>query len=243
MTQRQEQSPALSLQGVSKVFGERRAVDDLSFELPQGAFLSIFGPNGAGKTTLLRMLATLSRPTDGSIHLLGIDLKDQPDIAREHIGLISHNSMLYADLTAEQNLLLAARLYGIENPQARVDDMLEAVELSHRRLDPVRTFSRGMTQRLSIARALLHDPEVVFLDEPYSGLDPHAVDIFDQLLASVRENRTFVMVSHDLRKGFEACTHALVLARGRKVAFAPKVDINYEAFEQVYHDTVGMGVA
>ena len=237
------QPAALRLEGVSKVFGERHAVDNLSLELPQGAFLSIFGPNGAGKTTLLRMLSTLSRPTHGTIELLGISLKDEPDVAREHIGLISHNSMLYADLSAEQNLLLAARLYGIAEPAQRVDQMLEAVELSHRRLDAVRTFSRGMTQRLSIARALLHDPEVVFLDEPYSGLDPHAVEVFDQLLAAVREGRTFVMVSHDLRKGFEACTHALVLARGRKVAFAPKDAIDYEAFEGLYRETVGMGVA
>ena len=239
----QDSLAALELDGVSKVFGERHAVDGLSLRLPQGAFLSIFGPNGAGKTTLLRMLATLSRPTHGTISLLGISLKDDPDIAREHIGLISHNSMLYADLSAEQNLLLTARLYGISNPAQRVDEMLEAVELSHRRLDVVRTFSRGMTQRLSIARALMHDPEVVFLDEPYSGLDPHAVEIFDQLLASVREGRTFVMVSHDLRKGFDACTHALVMAKGRKVAFAPKGDIDYASFEQLYRDTVGMGVA
>jgi heme exporter protein A len=236
-------APAIQLEKVSKVFGNRRAVDNLSLELPRGAFLSIFGPNGAGKTTLLRMLSTLSRPTAGSAHLLGIDLKDDPDSAREHIGLISHNSMLYADLTAEENLLIAAHLYGIQEPEARVAAMLEAVELSHRRLDIVRTFSRGMTQRLSIARALIHDPDVVFLDEPYSGLDPHAVEIFDNLIDAVREDRTFVMVSHDLRKGFESCTHALVMARGKKVAFAPKDEIDYDAFEALYRETVGMGVA
>ena len=214
-----EQSPALLLDSVSKVFGERRAVDTISFELPQGSFLSIFGPNGAGKTTLLRMIATLSRPTSGSIHLMGIDCAEDADRARAHIGMISHQSMLYADLSAEENLLTTAKLYGICDAQARVDEMLEAVELSHRRLDAVRTFSRGMTQRLAIARALLHDPDVVLLDEPYSGLVPHAVEIFDDLLASVRSNRTFVMVSHDLTRGFAACTHALVMARGRTVAF------------------------
>ena len=234
---------AIVLDNVSKVFGDRHAVDGLSLALPQGAFLSIFGPNGAGKTTLLRMLATLSRPTEGTISVLGIDLKEHPDEVREHIGLISHNSMLYADLSAEQNLMLTARLYGIADPHERVDQMLDAVELSHRRLDVVRTFSRGMTQRLSIARAMLHDPEVVFLDEPYSGLDPHAVEIFDQLIDQVRQNRTFVMVSHDLSKGFAACTHALVMARGRKVAFEGKDNIDFEAFASLYRDTVGMGVA
>lgn len=235
--------PAIQVERLSKVFGSRRAVDGLSFELPQGAFLSIFGPNGAGKTTLLRILSTLARPTDGSVRLLGLNLREDADAARAHIGFISHNSMIYGDLTAEENLMLAARLYGVQDPQARVRQMLDAVELSHRRLDAARTFSRGMTQRLSIARALIHDPEVVFLDEPYSGLDPHAVDIFDSLIDSVREGRTFVMVSHDLQKGFSQCTHALVMSRGRKVAFAQREDIDYQAFEDLYRQTVGMGVS
>ncbi len=237
------EAPAVQLDQLSKVFGDRYALKNVSLELPAGSFLSIFGPNGAGKTTLLRILATLARPTSGTVTVAGISLKDDADAAREQIGLISHNSMLYADLNAEQNLQLYARLYGIENAQERVDEMLDAVELSHRRLDTVRTFSRGMTQRLAIARALLHDPQVVLLDEPYSGLDPHAVEIFDSLLEAVRENRTFVMVSHDLRKGFEACSHALVLARGTKVAFAAKEEIDYDAFAALYHETVGMGVA
>jgi len=160
--------------------------------------------------------------------------------------MISHAPMLYPDLTAEENLLFYAQLYGVEDPQARVSELLEAVGLSHRRLDPVRTFSRGMTQRVSIARALVHDPRVVFLDEPYSGLDPHAADIFDQLIESARadrEDRAFIMVSHDLAKGFSMCTHALVLARGRVVTYAPKEELDFDEFSQLYRDTVGMGVA
>ena len=234
---------AIETHDLTKVFGNRRAVDKVSIEVPCGAFLSIFGPNGAGKTTLLRVLSTLSRATSGSAHLQGIDLKEEPDKARAHIGLISHNSMLYPDLTAEQNLLIYARLYGVADPERRVADLLEAVELKHRRLDVVRTFSRGMTQRLSIARALVHDPDVVFLDEPYSGLDPHAVEIFDELIGEVRENRTFVMVSHDLQKGFDMCTHALVLAKGKVVAFDEKDNLDFAAFSALYRSTVGMGVA
>ncbi len=235
--------PAITTSKLSKVFGNRKAVDKVTFDLPQGAFLSIFGPNGAGKTTLLRVLSTLSRATSGTASLMGIDIKEEPDKVRDHIGLISHNSMLYLDLTAEENLLFAAQLYGVENPEERVLELLEAVELKHRRLDTVRTFSRGMTQRLSIARALIHDPGVVFLDEPYSGLDPHAVEIFDELIGQVRENRTFVMVSHDLQKGFAMCTHALVLAKGRIVAFDEKENLDFEEFSQIYRQTVGMGVA
>ena len=228
---------------LSKVFGTRKAVDRVTFELPRGAFLSIFGPNGAGKTTLLRVLSTLARPTSGKAEILGIDLKEEPDHVRDHIGLISHNSMLYPDLTAQENLMFAARLYGVADPEARVEELLEAVELKHRRLDVVRTFSRGMTQRLSIARALIHNPDVVFLDEPYSGLDPHAVEIFDHLIEQVREGRTFVMVSHDLQKGYAMCSHALVLARGRIVAFDRKENLDFDEFSRIYRETVGMGVA
>ncbi len=234
---------AIETKKLSKVFGNRKAVDNVTISVPKGAFLSIFGPNGAGKTTLLRMLSTLSRATSGTATLMGVDLKEEPDRARDHIGLISHNSMLYPDLTAEQNLMIYARLYGVVEPEARVLDLLEAVELKHRRLDVVRTFSRGMTQRLSIARALVHDPDVVFLDEPYSGLDPHAVEIFDELIEQQREGRTFVMVSHDLQKGFAMCTHALVLAKGRVVAFDEKGAFDFDGFSALYRSTVGMGVA
>lgn len=234
---------ALNIAGITKVFGNRKALDDVTFDLPQGAFLSIFGHNGAGKTTLLRILSTLGRATSGSAEVLGIDLKEDADRIRAHIGLISHNSMLYPDLTAEENLLFSAKLYGIVDPEKRVLEMLRAVELDHRRIDTVRTFSRGMTQRLSIARALLHDPQLVFLDEPYSGLDPHAVEILDSLIAQVRDGRTFVMVSHDLQKGFEHCTHALVLARGKVICFDAREDLEFDAFSALYSATVGRGVA
>ena len=234
---------ALEIRKLTKVFGDRKALDKVTFSLPEGAFLSIFGPNGAGKTTLLRMLSTLARPTSGTIRVMGEDAKEEPDKVRGHIGLISHNSMLYPDLTAMENLMFVARLYGLDHPEERVRELLRAVELDHRRFDIVCTFSRGMTQRLSIARALINDPAVVFLDEPYAGLDPHAVEIFDALLSDLRQGRTFVMVSHDLQKGFEACTHALVLARGRVVSFAPKEELDFDEFTRLYRETVGMGVA
>ena len=236
-------NPAITVEHLTKSFGGRKAVDNVSFTLPEGAFLSVFGPNGAGKTTLLRMLATLARPTEGAITLAGINLKEEPEQAREAIGLISHNPMLYPDLTAEENLLLYANLYGVRDPQKRVVELLDAVGLKHRRLDRVRTFSRGMTQRVSIARALVNDPSVVLLDEPYSGLDPHAMRIFDELIASVRANRTFVMVSHDLDKGLALASHVLVLARGRVVAFAEKESLALDEFHDLYRSTVGLGVS
>lgn len=234
---------AIDTKKLTKVFGDRKALDKVSIEVPEGAFLSIFGPNGAGKTTLVRTLATLSRATSGTALVAGFDAKEEPDKVREHIGLISHNPMLYPNLTAMENLMFTAQLYGVVNAEERVRELLRAVELDHRRFDVVRTFSRGMTQRLSIARALMNDPDVVFLDEPYAGLDPHAVEIFDGLIEQLRDGRTFIMVSHDLQKGFDVCTHALVLARGRVVSYAPKEDIDFEQFRQLYRETVGMGVA
>ncbi len=234
---------ALQIRKMSKVFGTRRALDKVSFELPEGAFLSIFGPNGAGKSTLVRILATLSRPTSGTVTVLGQDALEHPDTIRTKVGVISHNSMLYGDMTAEENLMLMARLYGIDEPEQHVRALLKSVELEHRRFDVVRTFSRGMTQRLSIARALINDPALVILDEPYSGLDPHAVEIFDTLIERVKEDRTFVMVSHDLAKGFAMCTHALMIANGRVVSFDQRDNLELDTFRQLYLDTVGMGVS
>ena len=235
-------SAAICVEHLTKSFGGRKAVDDLSFSLPEGAFLSVFGPNGAGKTTLLRILSTLSRPTGGKLSVLGIDALENPGDLRARIGLISHKPMVYGDLSAAENLEFFASLYGTPD-KARIRELLQLVELDHRRNDAARTFSRGMTQRLSIARALVNDPDLVLLDEPYSGLDPHAMQLFDELIARVRDGRTFVMVSHDLDKGLALCSHALVLARGKVVSFQRREDVDEEAFRQLYLSTVGMGVA
>jgi heme exporter protein A len=237
------QTPAVEIDGLTRRFGTRKALDDVSLALPEGAFLSIFGPNGAGKTTLVRIMTTLMTPSEGTVKVAGLDVVADAVELREHIGLISHNPLLYPDLSAEENLAFFSEMYGLDDPDTRIAELLEAVELDHRRKDAVSTFSRGMLQRLSIARALLHHPEVLFLDEPYSGLDPHAMDILDSLLAQIRKDHTFVMVSHDLAKGLQLCTHALILARGKVVLFEEKSAIDAEEFGALYRSTVGMGVA
>lgn len=238
----QRDSLAIEARGLVKQFGRRRGLDGVDLSLPRGAFLSIFGPNGAGKTTLLRQLALLSRPTHGSLRLLGVDALEEPEALRSRIGLISHRSMLYGDLSAYENLEFFSSLYRGRPDRDRIDELLRLVELDHRRNDAVRTFSRGMQQRLSIARALVNDPELVLLDEPYSGLDARAAELLDALLARFREGRTFVMVSHDLTHGFELCTHALVLARGRVVVCAERGEVDFGAFRDLYLATVGKGV-
>lgn len=243
MTTAENTTLALEVRDLSRTFGARKALDKVSFELPKGAFLSIFGPNGAGKTTMLKVLSTLSSPSKGSAKVLGYDVVQDSVQLREHIGFISHNPLLYPDLSAEENLQFFAEMYCIAEPEKRIRELLTAVELDHRRLDLVRTFSRGMTQRLSIARALLHRPEVIFLDEPYSGLDPHAMDILDSLMAQIRSEHTFVMISHDLDKGLELCSHALILAKGKVVLFEDKANLDAEQFSSVYRSTVGLGVS
>ena len=234
---------ALEVRDLSRTFGARKALDGVSFDLPKGAFLSIFGPNGAGKTTMLKVLSTLTNPSKGVAKVVGLDVVQDAVKLREKIGFISHNPLLYPDLTAEENLEFFAELYCIDNPTDRVRELLLAVELDHRRLDAVRTFSRGMTQRLSIARALLHRPDVLFLDEPYSGLDPHAMDILDSLIGAVRAEHTFVMISHDLQKGLELCCHALILAKGKVLLFDEREAIDPDEFAATYRATVGMGVS
>ncbi len=234
---------ALEVRDLSRTFGARKALDKVTFDLPRGAFLSIFGPNGAGKTTMLKVLSTLTAPSKGKASIMGLDVVEDAVELRERIGFISHNPLLYPDLTAEENLEFFADLYCIEDPKARVKELLTAVELDHRRLDAVRTFSRGMVQRLSIARSLLHKPDVIFLDEPYSGLDPHAMDILDSLIAQIRDEHTFVMISHDLQKGLELCSHALILAKGKIVLFEEREAIDPDAFAATYRATVGMGVS
>ncbi|PKQ21056.1 MAG: ABC transporter ATP-binding protein [Actinobacteria bacterium HGW-Actinobacteria-6] len=233
----------VEVRGLTRAFGVRKALNDVSFDLPGGAFLSIFGPNGAGKTTLVKVLTTLLNPSSGTARVCGFDVVTEAVELRHRIGLISHNPLLYQDLTAEENLLFFAEMYGLDDPKARVRELLVDVELDHRRLDVVRTFSRGMLQRLSIARALLHRPDVLFLDEPYSGLDPHAVEILDGLIAQIRGDHTFVMISHDLDKGLELCSHALIIANGKVVLFEDRDDIDVEQFRETYRATVGTGVA
>jgi heme exporter protein A len=234
-------APALRVTGIEKRFGARRVLKSVDFELPQGASLVIFGPNGAGKTTLLRILSTLDRPSKGTCEALGLSYKEQVDEVRGCIGFITHNPMLYLDLTARENLVLFARLYGADDPDKAADEMLSLVELKHRANDRVRGFSRGMTQRIAIARAFINDPRIVFLDEPYSGLDPHAAGIVDRMLAESRQRRTLVTVSHSLESGFAQASHVLLLAKGRQVLFSEQAQLDYDEFKNVYYEQVGVG--
>ena len=187
--------------------------------------MALLGPNGAGKTTFLRVLATLSRPSMGHVKVAGHHLPNEAAQVRAKLGVVSHLPLLYPDLTAEENLRFYGRMYGIGNMEARISEVLEMVGLEHRRKDLVRTFSRGMQQRLAIGRAVIHDPEVMLFDEPYTGLDQDASEMLDEVLRSVAaEGRTVVMTSHDLARAEDLATRFDILSRGVITASATQKD-------------------
>jgi len=198
-----------------KRFGLKTILRGVDFEVQPGEFVALLGPNGAGKTTFLRILASLSRPSLGEVNIAGYKLPQQATQVRARLGVVSHMPLLYGDLSAEENLRFYARLYGINNYEKRITEVLEMVGLETRRRDLVRTFSRGMQQRLAIGRAVLHDPDVMLFDEPYTGLDQDASSMLDDVLKTVaRQGRTVVMTSHDLSRAEDLATRFDVLSRG-----------------------------
>jgi len=198
-----------------KRFGLKAVLKGLDFEVQPGEFVALLGPNGAGKTTFLRVLASLSRPSLGSVQVAGYKLPDEAAAVRARLGVVSHLPLLYGDLTAEENLRFYGRMYNISNLEPRITEVLEMVGLDNRRRDLVRTYSRGMQQRLAIGRAVLHDPDVMLFDEPYTGLDQDASSMLDEVLKTVAaKGRTVVMTSHDLARAEELATRFDILSRG-----------------------------
>lgn len=241
-TQPPDSGLAVQVSDIRKNFGFLEAVRGISFELKKGEFLAIFGPNGAGKTTLLKMLSSLTKPTSGAARVAGYDVLHGDPGLRSAIGVISHMSCLYGDLTSFENMLFYAKMYGLNDPERRAAEVVEEVGLKARMHDRVHTFSRGMQQRLSIARAIIHNPSVLFLDEPYTGLDQHASIILKEHLASLHtEKRTVIMTTHDIARGLEMCDKVAIQVKGR-IAFMDDIaNIDKNHFERLYFDTVDRG--
>ena len=213
----------ISVKKLVKRFGLKTVLRGMDFSVQPGEFVALLGPNGAGKTTFLRILASLSRPTLGDVNIAGFKLPGEASQVRARLGVVSHLPLLYGDLTAEENLRFYARMYGIANEQVRITEVLEMVGLENRRRDLVRTYSRGMQQRLAIGRAVLHDPEIVLFDEPYTGLDQDASSMLDVVLKTVAaQGRTVVMTSHDLARAEELATRFDILSRGVIAASATR---------------------
>jgi heme ABC exporter ATP-binding subunit CcmA len=205
---------AVSIEGVWKYFGDYPALRDVSFNVDRGMCLALIGRNGAGKTTLLRILAGLSRSSKGRITILDQDARDQA--TRRQVGVLGHGIGVYEELSAQENLLLFARLYGLEHPGKVTMEWLERTGLDRVRDGLVREFSRGMRQRLAVARAFLHNPTLLLLDEPFTALDDRAIKVLQDLMkAALAEGRTIIMSTHQLREALELATDVALINRGR----------------------------
>jgi heme exporter protein A len=225
----------IQIKGLVKNYGLNPVLRGVDLHVRQGEFVSLVGSNGAGKTTLLRIVATLQKPTAGEVKIGGWLLPSNADRVRRHIGLVSHQSLLYGDLTAAENLTFFAKLYRLDRPQERVARALKEVGLAARQRDAVSTFSRGMVQRLTIARATLHEPDVLLLDEPYTGLDQDAARLLDDLLKrEVGNGRTILMITHDLTHGLNLCDRTAILNRGKIAAEIEKGQLTPTEFLELY---------
>jgi heme exporter protein A len=232
----------IEIRRLTKTFGLNPVLRGLDLDVPRGQFLTLLGPNGSGKTTLLRILGALARPTSGTVRIGGWDLPAEAEFVRAQLGVVSHQPLLYDTLTAEENLLFFARLYHLppETRRERVAEVLERVGLARRARDVVQTYSRGMQQRLAIARAILHNPAILLLDEPYTGLDQDAAAVLDDLLRQVAtEGRTVIMTTHDLRRGHALADRIAILSRGQIAFDAPCREIDPDALPALYADVTG----
>jgi heme exporter protein A len=222
---------AVHVEGLSRRYGEREALDGVSLSLLAGQTLVVFGPNGAGKTTLLRVLATLLRPHAGDVRVLGSRLPQQAWEVRGRVGLLGHEPLLYRELTARENLRFHARLHDVA--PGRVEELLSRVALEHRADEPLRSLSRGMVQRVAVARAVLHDPELLLLDEPRSNLDPAAVELVDPLIGAA-SRRTRVICSHDPGGGLAEADVVLGLRDGRPALLRGAGEVGADEIAELY---------
>jgi heme exporter protein A len=232
-------APMIEVRRLVKRFGLKTVLRSVDFQVQPGEFVALLGPNGAGKTTFLRILASLSRPALGEVHIAGYRLPEQAASVRRRLGVVSHLPLLYGDLTAEENLQFFGRMYAVVNLEDRITEVLDLVGLQARRRDLVRTFSRGMQQRLAIGRAVLHDPEVMLFDEPHTGLDQDASAMLDRVLQEVAaRGRTVVMTSHDLARSGDLASRFDVLSRGTIAASVQRADIDPNQLLAFYRQTI-----
>jgi len=226
---------AIETQGLTKSFGSHRALSGVDLSVGNGECLTIFGPNGAGKTTLIKLLATLSKPSAGSARVDGMDIRSHAVQVRRRLGVVTHSTYLYNDLTVSENLRFYGRMYRVPNLEHRIREVISQVQLESRLHDQVGTLSHGMQKRVAIARAVLHNPSIMLLDEPESGLDPHATVMMREILDTLNSGeRTVVMTSHNLERGLELADQVAILHQGRIVYQALKKDIDTAGFGEIY---------
>ncbi|MFN2397561.1 MAG: heme ABC exporter ATP-binding protein CcmA [Gemmatimonadaceae bacterium] len=236
-----DKAPAVEAETLTRTFGSREAVSGVTFRLNAGECLAVFGPNGAGKTTLLRVLASLIRPTGGAVRLAGMRLPGGSE-ARRLVGFISHESLLYGALTARENVIFAARLYGMARPQQAADAALASMGILDRGGTPVRALSRGLRQRVSVARAIVHGPRILLLDEPFAGLDDAGAAVLSGVLSTLRQKgATLALVTHNLAEGLSLATHVAIMKAGRFLRLDERSSLDVPEYAKLYRNAVSRG--
>ena len=233
---------AIEAKGLTKSFGNHLALDSIDLTVETGKTLAIFGPNGAGKTTLIKILASIMKPSAGEVCINGLDLNHNAEAIRSQIGIVSHQTFLYSNLTAYENLLFYSRMYDVADFKQRIYQVVSMVGMQSRLHDRIGTLSRGMQQRLSIARCLLHKPPIILLDEPETGLDQQAISmLWGALKEDCTIKRTIIFTSHSLERGLNACDTLIILNKGRIAHQQPSEDLDLAGLKKAYQDCTGTG--
>ncbi len=230
---------AIEINNLTKSFGKKKALNNVCLTLDKGESLTLFGPNGAGKTTLIKIISTLLHLSSGDVSIFGQSIVKEKDSIRRFIGIISHDSFLYPNLSAEENLCFYAKLYDVPEVEKRAQELLKEFNLYMWHDSLVRTFSRGMIQRLAIARAIVHNPHLIFLDEPYTGLDPQSAESLTLILHRFHEEqKTIILTTHDLEKGWENATKIAILVSGELRFLEDKKNIQKEKILSIYLEKI-----
>lgn len=237
------QTLAINVEGLTKSFGNRLALRGLDLRVRQGECVVLFGPNGAGKTTLIKVLATIMNPSSGKVLIDGLNLKSDAEEIRRRVGVVAHQTFLYSNLTAYENLEFYSRMYDVLRFRERIHEVLAMVGMASRLHDRVGTLSRGMQQRLSIARSLLHNPAIMLLDEPETGLDQQAIStLWEALEGREERKRSILLTTHNLERGFELGERLMVLDKGEIVYEGAKEVLDLAALKEAYHYSTRVGV-
>jgi len=230
--------PTIEVKGLSKSFGNNLALGGIDLKVATGKTLAVFGPNGAGKTTLIKILASIMKPTAGEVYMNGLSLKDDAEAIRSRIGIVSHQTFLYGNLTAYENLHFYSRMYDVPDYKQRIKQVASMVGMQSRLYDRIGTLSRGMQQRFAIARALLHKPDIVLLDEPETGLDQRAIAmLWDLLEEDGNAKRSVIFTSHSLERGLNACDDLIILNKGKIACCRSGDALDIAGLQKLYMDS------
>lgn len=232
---------AIEVNGLKKSFGNRLALRSIDLNIRQGESVVIFGPNGAGKTTLIKVLATIINPSSGKVIIKGFNLKDSAEKIRSQIGVVTHQTFLYNNLTVYENLEYYSRMYDVPEIKQRISEVASMVEMTSRLHDRAGNLSRGMKQRISIARALLHKPSIMLLDEPETGLDQQVISILWDILQREKEKRTIVLTTHNLERGLKLCDRLIILNTGQIVFQGLTSSIDIMELTEIYQHSTRVG--